>query len=310
MPHSVWLIANPVSGRKAGLLVNPVTPEDALRALERVGLRAELRVTERAGHATVFAQQAVAAGADLVVAAGGDGTIHEVARPLVGRGVRLGLLPLGSLLNTAHSLNIPRDLDAAAALLRDGRTIGMDVGQATTGMGQHYFFEAAGVGLDAVLFAYSHQIDRGRFRYLVPFVRTLFTFRPRRARMVLDDRPFEARYTLMVNVAIGPYTGLRLAVAPDARVDDHQFEVVIRRAEHRRDVLRHVAALAFGPTALSTKTGTLRARCVEVNHNRRPMAVHADGETIGRTPVEFRLLPAAIPVIAGPEPTDTTADKP
>ena len=68
----VWLIANPLAGRKAGLTVNPVTPDDARHALERVGLHPELRVTERSGHATLLARQAVAAGADMVIAAGGD----------------------------------------------------------------------------------------------------------------------------------------------------------------------------------------------------------------------------------------------
>jgi diacylglycerol kinase (ATP) len=303
VPRSVWLIANPISGRKAGLLINPVTPDDARRALERVGFRPELRVTERPGHATLLAHQAVAAGAELVVAAGGDGTIHEVARALVGRGVRLGMLPLGSLLNLPRALDLPRDLDRAAEVVREGRTIELDVGQATTGRGQSYFFEAAGVGFDAQLFAYAQQIDRGRFRYLLPFARTFLRFRPRRARVVVDDRRLELRNILMVSVALSPYTGLRLLVAPDARLDDHRFDVVIRRADHWRDLVGHVAALVLGPPGLRAKTGTLHARAVEIHHNRHPMVVHADGESIGRTPVELRILPAAIPVIAGPEPT-------
>lgn len=300
MSGGVWLIANPIAGMKAGFLVNPVTPDDARRALERIGLRPELRVTERPGHGTVLARQAVAAGADLVVAAGGDGTIHEVARALVGRDIRLGLLPLGSMLNLPRSLGIPRDLDRAAALLREGRTIGLDVGLATTARDQSYFFEAAGVGFDVPLFAYAVQIDRGRVRYVLPMLRSFLRYRPRRACLVLDDRAFEARNTLMVSVALSPFTGLRLTVAPDARLDDHRFDVVIRRAHDRLEVVRHMAALLFGSPAYRAGTGTLRARCVEVRQASRPMAVHADGETIGRTPVEFRLLPAAIPVIAGP----------
>jgi len=297
----VWLIANPLAGRKAGFTLNPVTPDDARRALERVGLRPELRVTERPGHATLLARQAVAAGADTVVAAGGDGTIHEVARGLVGRDVRLGLLPLGSMLNLPRSLGVPREIDAAAALLRDGRTVGMDVGLATTARDQTYFFEAAGIGFDAALFAYADQIDRGRWRYLGPMLRAFLRYQPRRARLVVDDRGFTVPYTLMVHVALSPYTGLRLNVAPDARVDDRQFDLVIRRATDRADVVRHMATLMLGPSRYRARTGTLRARCVEIHHGRRPMPVHADGEVIGRTPVELRILPAAIPVIAGPE---------
>jgi diacylglycerol kinase family enzyme len=65
--------------------------------------------------------------------------------------------------------------------------------------------------------------------------------------------------------------------------------------------MRHLATLLLGPSRYRARTGTLRAKCVEIHHARRPMAVHADGEVIGRTPVEFRILPAAIPVVAGPD---------
>src|SRR5207249_2953590 len=83
MPGGVWLIANPQAGRKVGLTTNPSGPDDALAALRRVYPAAELHLTERAGHATEQAREAVRAGAELVVAAGGDGTVREVACGLI-----------------------------------------------------------------------------------------------------------------------------------------------------------------------------------------------------------------------------------
>jgi diacylglycerol kinase (ATP) len=309
--RSVWLIANPIAGRKGGLTLNPVGPEQARAALERQGLAPELRVTERPGHATLFARQAVAAGADLIVAAGGDGTIHEVAAALIrapraarGATPTLAILPLGSMMNLARALGIPRDLDEAAGLIARGRVVRMDVGLIRTAATESFFLEAAGIGLDAGLFAYGNRLDEGKWRYLLPFLRFLARYRVRPARLEVDGRPITVARTLMVSVAISPYLGLALTLAPGAKVDDHHFDVVVREAEGRADMLRHAAAMLIGTHESSPGVVTLRGRRVTVEHLRNPMLVHADGELVGRTPVELELLPGALPIVAAPSAVD------
>jgi diacylglycerol kinase family enzyme len=93
-----WVIINPMAGRKMGFVTNPLGPEEARAALERHGIPVEVALTESAGHATELARRAVAAGAELVVAAGGDGTVREVACALIGTNAVLGVLPLGSMM--------------------------------------------------------------------------------------------------------------------------------------------------------------------------------------------------------------------
>src|SRR5262249_55430552 len=108
------LIVNPNAGRKIGVMTNPFGVDRARALLERHAIEADILCTERPGHATMLAHTAAGERYSLVIAAGGDGTVEEVAAGLVGTGVELGVLPLGSVMNIARMLGVPRDLDAAA----------------------------------------------------------------------------------------------------------------------------------------------------------------------------------------------------
>jgi diacylglycerol kinase (ATP) len=297
----IWLIANPMAGRKGGFTVNAAGPEHACAALERHGLDCHLQVTEHAGHATELARAAAAAGAEMVVAAGGDGTIHEVAEALIGTKTPMAIMPLGSMVNLARAFNVPRDLDAAARIVAERRTVRMDVGRATTAGSERLFLEGAGIGFEAGLFAYGNRLDAGKHGMLSS-VRRLWRFvtrfSPRSLTLTVDGRSEVVRRTFMVAVAITPYIGLALTTAPDAKIDDRQFDVVIRRGESWPQLFRHVLAIASGRPH-EPMTRTVRARTVEIAGVSRQLMVHADGHLLGRTPARFELLPGALPVVVG-----------
>ncbi|HEY3081178.1 MAG TPA: diacylglycerol kinase family protein [Chloroflexota bacterium] len=296
-----WLIANPMAGRKAGFTVNSAGPEQACAALERHGLRCHSMLTERAGHATELAHQALAAGARLVVAAGGDGTVHEVAEALIGHDVPMAIMPLGSLLNLGRAFNVPRDLDAAARIAAEQRIVRMDIGRASTAMGSRLFLEGAGVGFEAGLFAYGNRIDAGRRRAIRLLWRFVTRYSPRSLVLTVDGQSEEVRRAFMVGIAITPYIGLALNAAPEAKIDDRQFDVVVRQGATWRQLFRHVLALAVGWPHDPT-TRLLRGRVVQIEGLRRQLMVHADGELLGRTPARFELLPGALPVVVGETP--------
>src|SRR5215207_6655381 len=107
------LIFNPNAGQKLGLSTNVAGPEQVQQALREAGIPFEPQPTEYAGHATELARAAVAEGWRLVIAAGGDGTVGEVAQALAGTDTVLGVMPFGSVMNVARTLCIPRDLVAA-----------------------------------------------------------------------------------------------------------------------------------------------------------------------------------------------------
>jgi diacylglycerol kinase (ATP) len=295
-----WLIANPQSGHKLGMPTNPATLDAVQAALIAAGVRFELKLTHGPGHATELAREAYRHGCKLLIAAGGDGTVAETGAALLGTDAVLGIMPLGSIMNMARTMCIPRDLAGAARAIADGRTLAIDVGRASS----HTFFEAGGVGLAAGLFGYFNRLDRGSrrrlavLRAMLRFVRHL-----RNPRMVIiaDGQRFDVRAPQVI-VSNGPYVGAAYVLAPQARVDDGKLDVVIFRGMSVLRVLLHMALVAGGHR-LPQPPGVqlVRAASVDVSVRRRhPLPVHADGDVVGMTPAHFEVLPAALRVIVGP----------
>jgi YegS/Rv2252/BmrU family lipid kinase len=305
MSRKPAIIVNPHAGQKAGLRVNAFGPTDLREVLARQGIDADLWLTARPDHATELAEQAAREGRPLVVAAGGDGTVAEAAAGLVGSETKLGVMPLGSIMNLARMLGIPRNLDAAAETIRIGHSVRIDAGRATTAVGQRVFLEGAGVGVSAALFAYTNQLDSGRWQSLRPMLRFLLRYRPRRMRVTIDGRPQQVRAT-MVTIANGPLLGAAFELAPDARLDDRQFTVRIFTTTGKRQFAAQVWAILRHGTARQSDILTRRGRLVDV-HGRRPLMVHADAHPLGTTPARFELLPAALAVVVPEHPSGRRA---
>ena len=302
LAHPPLLIFNPSSGTKLGVSTNAGGAEAAQSALRAAGVPFDPRPTERAGHATELARAAVAEGRRMVIAAGGDGTVGEVAQALAGTESILGIMPLGSVMNVARTLCIPRDLDAAARVIAAGQILAMDLGKA----GGTYFLEAAGVGLDAGLFGYFEQLENKGLRRNVlragwRFLRSLGT--PSLV-ITLDGRTRRVRAP-MVTVANGPFVGAAYAIAPEARIDDGLLDVIIFRGASVPRMLFHLVAVAGGRRlTVPPEAETLRARSVSIATRRRPtLPVHADGTAIGATPARFEVVPSALRVLIGPPDT-------
>jgi diacylglycerol kinase family enzyme len=101
-----------------------------------------------------MAQQAVLAGAELVIAAGGDGTLHAVASGVINTNSALGILPMGTMNNIARSLKIPEDIEQACEIIATGETSRIDVGKNNDSI----FLEVAGAGLEAALFPAAEEL--------------------------------------------------------------------------------------------------------------------------------------------------------
>jgi YegS/Rv2252/BmrU family lipid kinase len=293
------LIFNPHAGQKLGLSTNAGGADEVRAALRSEGIRFDPCPTEHAGHATELARQAVAEGRELVIAAGGDGTINEVAHGLADTETVLGLMPLGSIMNVARTLWVPRELALAARTIAEGKVLAMDMGR----IGDRFFLEAAGVGLDAGLFGYFDRLEGGAsrlgvLRAVVRFIRQLGS---PRVGVEYDGGRIQARAP-MVSVANGPYVGAAYAIAPDARIDDGLLDVVVFHHTSIARVLLHLALIAGGrPLPPPSQARTVRTRSVRVSTRRgRPLPVHADGDPIGGTPVQVEVAPAALRVIVGP----------
>ncbi len=304
------LIFNPQAGQKLGVTTNSDGAERAQQALRAAGIPFQAFPTQHAGHAIDLAHEAVRAGRKLVVAAGGDGTVEEVAQGLAGTETALGILPLGSVMNMARALCVPRDLEEAARVIAAGNVLAIDAGK----VNDLYFLEAAGVGLDAGLFAYFNRLDKllgdgiGKappaMRVLRGALRFLRRLGAPRLLLELDNgvsvRQLRVR-AAQVTVANGPFVGAAYTIAPDAQIDDGMLDVVIFHGVGVPRLLLHLALIARGRRADPPRVaGTMRVRRIDVRAaGRRRLPVHADGEAIGATPARFEVVPAALMVLVG-----------
>jgi YegS/Rv2252/BmrU family lipid kinase len=294
------LIFNPNAGQKLGLSTNAGDADDVQAALRAERIPFDPWPTQHAGHATELARQAVAEGRQLVIAAGGDGTVNEAAQGLAGTETVLGLMPLGSIMNIARTLWVPRDLALAARTIAEGKVLAMDMGR----IGERFFLEAAGVGLDAGLFGYFERLEEGASRVGVARAALRFLRQLGSPRLIVEwdgGGRLQARAP-MVSVANGPYVGAAYAIAPGARIDDGLLDVVVFRRASIPRVLLHLALIAGGRALPPPREArTLQVHSVRISRRRgRTLPVHADGDPSGVTPVEFQVAPAALRVIVGP----------
>lgn len=294
------LLVNPTAGGKPGsgpgLADDPaLLTADALRAaLERRGLEVSHRELAVEDDLMELARHAADTGHDIVVA-GGDGTVSLAAHGLVDHpDATLGILAMGSFNNMARGFGIPVKLDAALDVIAAGRSAQVDAGWVVREGGEgRAFFEAAGVGLDAIGFlAVELAEKRGLWRAARAVWRGL---RKRRTpmRITIDDRTYRTG-SPAVTVSNGPYHGMGFAVSTNADPTDGLLNVVVFRGMTRWEMVLHFLAVARRRPRREPRIVEYTARRVTVEGGRRALPAHADGVSIGSTPVTFEVRPKAL----------------
>ncbi len=288
----IRVIWNPHAGFKAGVSTNSTTEEELREVMARHALGDELVRTESEEDAVAAARDAVERGYDVVVGVGGDGTVGTIALQLLRSRTALGILPLGSAMNLARSLEIPFELDGAAAIIGSGYIRAIDVGEANG----RAFLEAGSVGINAAVFAEAQRLDDGNYASFFGMFLAAARFRPARMRISLGDRVVSTR-ALMVAVANTPYTGLGLTIAPSARLDDGLLDVRIFSGFSKFELLRYVLSIMSGRHRYSPKVRTFRSATVRIE-TLEPYPARADAHDLGTTPVEFSVKPGILRVVA------------
>jgi YegS/Rv2252/BmrU family lipid kinase len=286
------VILNPKAGSKAGIIPGRPSEDQLRELLGRHDLEADVVASETEEAAVAAVREAVASGYDVVAAGGGDGTAETVAGALLGSSTALGILPLGSVMNFARSIGVPRDLEAAVEILARAPIRTIDVG---TAKGRP-FLGAGSVGINAAVFAaqrFHEDVVSSLSAMLVEAVR----FRPARMRITFDDGRTISTRALMVAVSNAPYTGIGLPVAPGALLDDGLFDVRVFSGFSKLDLLRYAVLLLAGRKVRHPRIRTWRSRLVTVA-TRHPRPVRADAADLGTTPVRFEVLPGALRLVA------------
>ncbi len=233
------------------------------------------------------------AGVDLVILAGGDGTMNAAAEALVERQLPLGILPTGTGNDLARTLRVPTDLPKAAATIVEAHQRRIDLGRAN----QQYFFNAASIGLAAEVTRH-HTAERKRRLWLLAYVLSVRdawrTTRSFRARLRCDGRTLRVR-ALQVTVGNGRHYGGGMTVRADAAIDDGWLDVYALKPRRFWRLLLLFPALRFGWLHRSEAALVLRGRTVEVG-TRRALPVNTDGELTTSTPARFTVVPRALSV--------------
>ncbi|MFI5006057.1 MAG: diacylglycerol/lipid kinase family protein [Solirubrobacterales bacterium] len=288
---------------KVRAILNPNAGVGARRALEDVQRGRpswkdlEVRLTTGPGEAVELARAAAAAGTELVLAVGGDGTVNEAARGLLGSGVPLGIVPIGSGNGLARALRIPRSPALALAALENAVVRPIDVGT-VNGLP---FLNVAGVGFDALVGWAFHRAGReGGRRGFLTYVRIslalLRSYEPAALRIeaagqVVEGRPF------IVAFANGVQYGGGAVVNPGARLDDGRFEVLVFEKGSALGILATASRMFAGGIERSQRYRRIQTDGAVLT-SEAPIEHHRDGEPEpGARRLEIGLLPRALPLL-------------
>jgi YegS/Rv2252/BmrU family lipid kinase len=295
------IIANPRAGQGK---VERHLPEIE-RTLAGGDLKYRVVRTTHPGHATEAARDALESGDRYLVAAGGDGTVHEVLNGMLEAGVEaardavLGVVAAGSGCDLVKSLGLPGDAVQASQHLLGDAVRDIDVGKVTfTADGKEerrYFANIAEAGLGAAVVARTGRLPRslGAAKYFCGFWLTLPAFHPAIVRLDADDSSFEWRAHNVV-VANCQYFGGGMHISPKSQPDDGMLDV-LAMVGPKTEAFTMLPKIYKGRHVPHRHIAEARARTVRIDAN-PPLLIEADGEMLGTTPATFAVVPHAIRV--------------
>jgi YegS/Rv2252/BmrU family lipid kinase len=316
------LMSDPGGGNeKIVFIVNPESRAGATRkkwpgiqamAQERLG-PIESHLTTAPRDATAITRRCLGDRAGLIVCVGGDGTLNEVVNGFMQEDepsrhrTPLGYIPVGTGCDFARSVSIPRDASGALDIIARGKTRLIDLGRLryTDGLGQpavRYFDNAVSFGLGGAVVARVRNYARFCGPYTAYFFSTfssVFLEGRKRVRLRVDDRAEASLRAWHVVTANGRFQGHALQVAPDASIDDGLLDVLVFGDISLLDVFRHFPKLYSGKIENIREMIRTRGRRIVASSD-ETVLVEADGELIGRLPVEIDVIPGALRVIEGP----------
>jgi diacylglycerol kinase (ATP) len=289
-------------------LVNPASANgktgkrwsEIARAAHAAGLRGEAIFSERPGQLGDLAREAADEGASLLVVVGGDGTVHEVVNGIAGReGIELALIPCGTGWDFARTHEVPKRLDGALRIAKDGQARPFDLGRATyraDGSEQTaWFANMASVGMSGAVAAKANSTTKAlgaKTSYLYALGTVFARWKNVELRVRVDE---EERNGLMEDtiVAVGRYLAGGMMITPDAEPDDELFDVLLIGDLTKTELVRVMPKIYRGTHLPHPKGEVIRGRTVSIEAD-DPLPIQLDGEQPGTTPVRFEIAPAAI----------------
>lgn len=295
--------------RRALLVVNPRSRQGGCDlAVARAALRArgvepteELLAEDRrmedllATHAGAF---------DLVIVGGGDGTLNAAVDAVADAGLPLGILPLGTANDLARTLGLPLDLEAACAVIGEGRLRAIDLGV----VNGKRFFNVASIGLGVNVAKRLTGATKRRWGVLGYAMGVRDAWRASRdftVRVTCEGQSVEL-HSLHLAVANGRHYGGGMTAAWDAAVDDGRLDLWSLRPMSPWRLLTLLPALRRGEHGRAAEVDSMRGQVIEIE-TEAPMSINTDGEVTRRTPARFEVARGALQVFAPPPAVEAAA---
>ena len=286
------VVVNPTAGGGRTARVWP-----RLRDVMAATLPAEHVETRAAGDGARLAREAAAAGAPLVVAVGGDGTLNEVVNGVrsAEAAVAVGAVLTGRGCDACRNFGVPRDPVTAVRALAEGGDARFDLGLATWADGRRRWFTiSAGAGFDAAVARRAQSVRaRGTIPYLAAVLASVKSHRSIGATLELDGVGQPPTPVTAVVAANGRWFGGGMKIAPQADPADGMLDVVVLGALGRLELLRWLPTIYPGTHVRHPRVSVRRARSVRVEAA-VPLPTHVDGEPTGETPVTLSIEPGAL----------------
>ena len=314
MPAPTLIIVNPKAGKKP-----PRIPRLEARLKDILG-EVELARTAGPRDAIRIAREAVRSGVERLVVGGGDGTLSEVVTGILDSGlggeVEIGFLPLGSGCDLARSVGLPRSIPQALELLAQGERRKLDAGRVRFvgrdgSPGSFCFINETSFGLSGLTVDWMNRFGRRlgpRLGFAVAAAQAVLRGQTPDVAITVDGREVHRGPTSMVVVANGCFFGGGMKIAPHARPDDGEFDVVIVSPLSRPRFLANFPSLYKGthlshPAVRVFKGKQIEARPQDGSH----APLDTDGEALGVLPISVELLPRAVTFFGFPPGDESDA---
>lgn len=297
------VIHNPVAGRRHGGFLAAT-----LAHLRTAGAKVTVRNTTARGDAEAFAREARAGAWDLVVAAGGDGTINEVVNGLAGSTMPLAIVPLGTANVLACELGLPRQPEAVARAIAGGIPQSTTLGRATSGLGTRYFTLMAGIGFDAhVVRDVNTGLKRrfGKLAYVAEMARQSWRFSFPAYEILVDGKTVTAASAVIAN---GRHYGGPWIITPRAGLGRESLALCLFRRRGLWNVTRYALALALGLLPRLPDFEVLEGQTITIQG---PVGepVQGDGDIVALLPVSLSLAPERLLLVPGPLSDEALEEK-
>lgn len=269
----------------------------AASRLSAAGWRADLLTSGKIDELSAGAREAVDSGVDMLVVAGGDGTINVAAQYLAHRDTVLGILPCGTANVWAKEFGIPLNLSKATDVLLNGEVAQVDLGRANG----RYFLFIASVGFDALVARGVRTQDKrrlGKAAYVLAALAKALELRGEEVTMRVDGRVLRRRVLMVAASNLRQYGGV-VEIAPEAFADDGLLDVSIFRGQDLFAALRHAIRVLLRRHRQNAEAELLRAREIQIEA-RNSLPLELDGDYVGTTPVTICVDPGALRAIVPP----------